>query len=68
MLLSALIIAIGMAFLCVKLFFQKDGHFSSQHIHDNDEMRKRGIHCVMEQDWEMRHGRNSAVSEREYSK
>lgn len=64
MLLSALIIAIGMAFLCVKLFFRKDGHFSSQHIHDNEEMKKRGIHCVMDQDREMRRQSTFAISEK----
>lgn len=53
-LLSTLIIAISMAFLCVKLFFRRDGKFSSQHIHDNPGMKERGIHCVMDQDREAR--------------
>ena len=43
-----------MAFLCVKLFIKKDGSFSSQHIHDSQAMKERGIHCVMDQDREMR--------------
>ena len=64
LLLSALIIAISMAFLCVKLILRKDGRFSSQHIHDSQAMRERGIHCVMDQDREMRSRRRHAVSER----
>ena len=61
---STLIIAIGMLFLCVKLIFRKNGSFSSQHIHDSQAMRERGIHCVMDQDREMRRKSRFAVSER----
>ena len=64
LLISALIIAIGMAFFCVKLFFRKDGKFSSQHIHDSEAMKERGIHCVMDQDREMRAKSRFAVNER----
>ena len=64
LLISALIIAIGMAFLCVKLIFRKNGSFSSQHIHDSEAMKERGIHCVMDQDREMRRKSRFAVSER----
>lgn len=63
-LLNALIIAICMAFLCVKLLFRKDGSFSSQHIHDSEEMKKRGIHCVIDQDREVRQHSRYAVKER----
>ena len=52
--ISTLIIAISMAFLCIKLVFRKNGRFSSQHIHDCEAMRERGIHCVIEQDREAR--------------
>ena len=52
-----------MAFLCIKLFFLKDGRFSSQHIHDSKAMRSRGIHCVMDQDREQRRARRWAVQE-----
>lgn len=62
-LLSTLIIAIGMVFLCVKVFFIKGGSFASQHIHDSDAMKERGIHCVMEQDRESRRKSKSAVKE-----
>ena len=59
-----LIIAIAMAFLCVKVIFRRGGRFSSQHIHDSEAMRKRGIHCVLDQDREMRRHSRLAVSER----
>lgn len=54
LLFSVLIIAIAMALFCVKLFFRKDGRFTSQHIHDSEAMRERGIHCVVDQDREAR--------------
>ncbi len=53
-----------MAFFCVKLIFRKDGEFSSQHIHDSQAMRDRGIHCVKDQDREMRRKSRFAVDER----
>ena len=43
-----------MAFLLVKVLFKRGGEFSSQHIHDSQAMKDRGIHCVMDQDREMR--------------
>ena len=52
--ISTLIIAISVVFLCIKLVFRKDGRFSSQHIHDSEAMRERGIHCVVDQDREAR--------------
>jgi predicted Holliday junction resolvase-like endonuclease len=54
LLLVVLIIAIAMILLCVKLIFQRDGKFSSMHIHDSEAMRERGIHCVIDQDREQR--------------
>jgi len=54
LILSALLLAVGMALLLVKVLGRKDGTFSSQHIHDSEAMRERGIHCVMDQDREMR--------------
>jgi hypothetical protein len=64
LLLTTLIIAIGMAFLLVKVLSRKEGTFSSQHIHDSKAMRDRGIHCVMDQDREMRRRSPFAVSEK----
>ena len=64
LLLTTLIIAIGMLFFCVKLVFRKNGSFSSQHIHDSKAMKERGIHCVMDQDREMRRKSRFAVNEK----
>jgi predicted adenine nucleotide alpha hydrolase (AANH) superfamily ATPase len=63
LLLSTLIIAIGMAFFLIKVLSSKNGTFSSQHIHDSEAMRERGIHCVMDQDREMRRKSRFAVDE-----
>ena len=62
--ISIVIIAAGMVLLLVKVLLQKNGKFSSQHIHDSKAMRERGIHCVMDQDREMRRKSRFAVRER----
>ena len=62
--ITALIIAIGMAFLLIKVLFRSNGSFSSQHIHDSKAMREQGIHCVMDQDRELRSTGRLAVKER----
>ena len=54
LLISGVLLAVGMALLLVKVLGRKDGKFSSQHIHASQAMRERGIHCVMDQDREMR--------------
>jgi hypothetical protein len=64
LLISTLIIAIGIAFLLIKVLSRPDGRFSSQHIHDSQPMRDRGIHCVMDQDREMRRKSRFAVNEK----
>ena len=64
LIISTLIIAIGMAFLLVKVLFRKNGTFSSQHIHDSKAMKERGIHCVIDQDREMRTKSRFAVNEK----
>ena len=51
---SVLIIAIAMMLLSVKEKKKKNGSFTSQHIHDSQAMRDRGIHCVIDQDREQR--------------
>ena len=53
LLISALIIAIAMIFFLVRVLFTKQGEFKSQHIHDSEAMKERGIHCVMDQDREI---------------
>ena len=64
LLITTLIIAICMAFLLVKVLLKRNGEFSSQHIHDSQAMKDRGIHCVMDQDREMRRKSKFAVSEK----
>lgn len=64
LLIGTLIIAIAMLFLLVKVLFKRSGEFSSQHIHDSKAMKERGIHCVMDQDREMRTKSQFAVKER----
>ena len=64
-LLSTLIIAIGMVFFLVKVLSRKNGTFSSQHIHDSEAMKQRGIHCVIDQDREMRTRSRFAVDEKQ---
>ena len=64
LLISALIIAIAMVLLLVRVLFVKRGEFKSQHIHDSEAMRERGIHCVMDQDRELRTKSPFAVDER----
>ena len=51
---SVLLLAAGMVLFLVKVLSRKDGKFSSQHIHDSEAMRERGITCVLDQDREMR--------------
>ena len=53
-----------MAFFLVKVLFRKNGTFSSQHFHDSEAMRERGIHCVIDQDREMRQPSRTAVCEK----
>ena len=61
---SIVIIAAGMLLLLVKVLSRKNGTFSSQHIHDSKAMRERGIHCVMDQDRDMRRKCRFAVNEK----
>ena len=63
LLLSTLIIAIGMAFFLVRVLLVKGGTFKSQHIHDSEAMKERGIHCVMDQDREMREGKRLIIED-----
>ena len=53
-----------MVFFLVRVLFVKRGEFKSQHIHDSEAMKERGIHCVMNQDRELRAKSRFAVSER----
>ncbi len=51
---SLVITAIAVVLLSVKVIMKKNGSFTSQHIHDSQAMRDRGIHCVLDQDRELR--------------
>ncbi len=66
LLITTLIIAIAMAFFLVRVLFVKQGAFKSQHIHDSEAMKERGIHCVMDQDKEMRSKSRFAVEEKKH--
>lgn len=50
LLYTLLIIAIAMVLLSIRVLVKKNGSFKSQHIHDNEYLRKKGIHCVLDQD------------------
>ena len=54
-----------MVFFLVRVLFVRQGEFKSQHIHDSQAMKDRGIHCVMDQDREMRRKSEYAVSEKQ---
>jgi len=43
-------VGVGMALLCVGVIFRKDHSFRSQHIHQNERMRKDKIHCALSED------------------
>lgn len=62
--LTLMIVAASVALLSVKVIFRKNGRFSSQHIHDSKALKQRGIHCVVDQDREMRSRSPFAVSEK----
>lgn len=54
LIVSVLIIAIAVALLSVKVIFRRNGKFASPHIHDSEYLKSKGIHCVLDQDREMR--------------
>ena len=49
-LITILAVGVGMALLCVGVIFRKDHSFRSQHIHQNERMRKDKIHCALSED------------------
>ena len=63
LLISGALLAVGMGLLLVKVLGRKDGTFSSQHIHDSKAMKERGIHCVMDQDREMRNQKRLEIKD-----
>lgn len=51
---SALIIAISIILLAIKLVLKRDGKFPNLHIDESDAMKSRGIQCAVKQDFEAR--------------
>ena len=49
--LTLVIVGLAVLLLGVKIFFVKDGRFPNTHIHDNPEMRKRGITCAKDKEF-----------------
>jgi len=47
-------VALAVLLLCVGVIFRKDHRFRSQHVHENERMKKDGIRCATSQDLEMR--------------
>lgn len=44
------LLAVAMLLMCVRVLVKPDGKFSSQHIGESKEMRKRGITCATSTD------------------
>ena len=51
LLLTLVIVGLAVVLLGVKIFFVKGGRFPNTHIHDNPEMRKRGIKCAKDKEF-----------------
>ena len=51
LLLTLAIVGLAVLLLGVKVFFVKGGRFPNTHIHDNAEMRKRGITCARDKEF-----------------
>ena len=45
-----LLVAAAVVLLCVGVILRKDHSFRSQHIHQNERMKKDGIHCAISED------------------
>ena len=48
------VVAVAMLLLSVGVILRKDHSFRSQHIHQNERMKKDGIHCALSEDKLMR--------------
>ena len=60
-LITILAVGVGMALLCVGVIFRKDHSFRSQHIHQNERMRKDKIHCAISEDKLEQHKQNKKL-------
>ena len=54
-LLCAIIIALCILMLSVRILFKKNGQFVKTHVSQSKAMRERGIGCVQGQDFAERH-------------
>ena len=57
-------VVVALLLLSVKLLLVRDGKFSSMHIGDSEEMKKRDIHCVQSMDARARKTNPHMVQER----
>ncbi len=48
-LLSVGLLTVCVLLLGVRIFFVKGGKFPSSHIHDNPELRKKGLGCASDE-------------------
>jgi len=48
LLLTLALVALAVMLLGVRIFFVRGGKFPNTHIHSNPEMRKRGITCAQD--------------------
>ena len=55
--LTIVVVLVSVLLLSVGVIFRKDHSFRSQHIHENERMRKDGIHCATAEDQLMRRKR-----------
>ena len=59
-LIAALIIAVAVVLMGIRVFFVKNGKFPDTHIGHNTELQKRGISCAAATDAEQRSRKNLA--------
>ncbi|MCQ2112741.1 MAG: hypothetical protein MJY95_05290 [Bacteroidaceae bacterium] len=64
-LISAIILAICVFFLCIRIIFKKNGRFPQTHVSRNKAMRDRGVTCVQSQDRMARMDNPKAIKEKE---
>ena len=60
---SALIIAISMILLAIKLVLKRNGKFPNLHIDESEAMKSRGIQCAVKQDFEARKSVEKRIKE-----
>ena len=51
---AIVVVAVAMVLLCAGVILRKDHSFRSQHISENERMKRDKIHCATSQDREAR--------------